>query len=109
MRTLTVGGVRVQYADERDIELVTRLIDPELSEPYSIFTYRFFLTPWPNLCHFCYVDGEPAGVVVGKVDDHKSGRRRGYIGMVVVNQPYRKMGIGACRVPASRVRWTHAA
>ncbi len=26
------------------------LIDNELSEPYSIFTYRYFLQQWPNLC-----------------------------------------------------------
>jgi N-alpha-acetyltransferase 30 len=76
------------------MKLVKQLVDPELSEPYSIFTYRLFLTPWPHLCHFCYVSDKPVGVVVCKVDDHKSGRRRGYIGMIVVIKEYRKYGIG---------------
>jgi N-alpha-acetyltransferase 30 len=76
------------------MHLVKQLVDPELSEPYSIFTYRIFLTPWPQLCHFCYVSEKPVGVVVCKVDEHKSGRRRGYIGMIVVLQDYRKYGIG---------------
>ena len=29
-----------QYTDERDLPLVMALVDAELSEPYSIFTYR---------------------------------------------------------------------
>ena len=29
-----------QYADEDDLPLIMRLVDNELSEPYSIFTYR---------------------------------------------------------------------
>jgi peptide alpha-N-acetyltransferase len=30
----------LQYADERDLPFVMALVDAELSEPYSIFTYR---------------------------------------------------------------------
>lgn len=26
------------------------LVDRDLSEPYSIFTYRYFLSGWPDLC-----------------------------------------------------------
>jgi N-alpha-acetyltransferase 30 len=33
------------------------LIDNELSEPYSIFTYRYFLSQWPELSFIAY-DGE---------------------------------------------------
>jgi peptide alpha-N-acetyltransferase len=33
-----------------DLPLVTALIDKELSEPYSIYTYRYFLNQWPQLC-----------------------------------------------------------
>lgn len=91
----------LQYKGEEDMKLVKQLVDPELSEPYSIFTYRLFLTPWPQLCHFCYVSDKPAGVVVCKVDDHKSGRKRGYIGMIVVLKEYRKYGIG----PLLLYRW----
>ena len=85
----------MQYKDEHDLLLLKRMIDKELVEPYSIFTFRMFVQPWPQLCHFCYVDGEPAGVVVCKIDDHKSGRRRGYLGMIVVEIPFRRLGLGA--------------
>jgi len=30
-----------QYADEHDLPYVMALVDAELSEPYSIFTYRY--------------------------------------------------------------------
>ena len=30
----------LQYRDERDLATVMDLVDNELSEPYSIFTYR---------------------------------------------------------------------
>ena len=36
----SVLHVGVQYRDERDLATVMDLIDNELSEPYSIFTYR---------------------------------------------------------------------
>ena len=39
-----------QYAGESDLPLVTSLVDAELSEPYSVFTYRYFLRNWPELC-----------------------------------------------------------
>ena len=30
------------------------LVDAELSEPYSIFTYRYFLRNWPQLCFLAF-------------------------------------------------------
>jgi peptide alpha-N-acetyltransferase len=29
---------------------IVKLIERDLSEPYSIFTYRYFINNWPNLC-----------------------------------------------------------
>lgn len=29
---------------------IQALIDADLSEPYSIFTYRYFINQWPHLC-----------------------------------------------------------
>jgi len=41
------------------------------------------------------VDGTPVGVVVCKIDEHR-GKRRGYLGMLVVKPEYRrKLGLGA--------------
>jgi hypothetical protein len=40
----------VHYKDESQLNEIIRLIHKDLSEPYSIYTYRYFLHNWPNLC-----------------------------------------------------------
>ena len=42
--------VHTQYAGEQELGDVMELIDNTLSEPYSIFTYRYFINTWPTLC-----------------------------------------------------------
>jgi hypothetical protein len=46
------GGVVVvtQYRDESQIPDIMALMSADLSEPYSIFTYRYFLAGWPKYC-----------------------------------------------------------
>eukprot|EP00208_Stichococcus_sp_RCC1054_P001021 CAMPEP_0206143600 /NCGR_PEP_ID=MMETSP1473-20131121/21134_1 /ASSEMBLY_ACC=CAM_ASM_001109 /TAXON_ID=1461547 /ORGANISM="Stichococcus sp, Strain RCC1054" /LENGTH=225 /DNA_ID=CAMNT_0053539077 /DNA_START=202 /DNA_END=879 /DNA_ORIENTATION=+ len=84
------------YQGEADLEHVMRLIDSELSEPYSVFTYRYFLKQWPNLCIFaCDDSGAPVATIVGKAEAHKSSQiMRGYIAMLVVDTRFRGAGIG---------------
>jgi peptide alpha-N-acetyltransferase len=60
----------VDYVDERLIDDVMKLVSLDLSEPYSIFTYRYFLHRFPDLCILA-VDSntkEVCGCVVGKID-----------------------------------------
>ena len=60
----------VDYRDESQIDDVMRLVALDLSEPYSIFTYRYFLHRFPDLCILA-VDkrsGDVCGCVVGKID-----------------------------------------
>lgn len=40
----------VQYKDETQMPLIMNLITKDLSEPYSIYTYRYFIHNWPYLC-----------------------------------------------------------
>lgn len=40
----------VSYGGEHHLPLIMSLVDHELSEPYSIFTYRYFVYLWPQLC-----------------------------------------------------------
>jgi peptide alpha-N-acetyltransferase len=37
------------YSGESDLEQLMELIQQDLSEPYSVFTYRYFLGQWPDL------------------------------------------------------------
>lgn len=88
-----------QYESELELAKVMALIDAELSEPYSIFTYRYFLSQWPFLCHVAVLEatGEYFGCIIGKMDRHKGdeGRMRGYIGMLTVVEEHRKKSVGS--------------
>lgn len=46
-----IDGVRyVCYRNEQQMKDIMRLIQKDLSEPYSIYTYRYFIHNWPKLC-----------------------------------------------------------
>lgn len=83
-----------QYRDERDLATVMDLVDNELSEPYSIFTYRYFLHNWPQLAFLAYDGDHCFGTVVCKMDVHREQMLRGYLAMLVVEKPYRSLGTG---------------
>ena len=40
----------VEYESEVQMPDIMRLIQKDLSEPYSIYTYRYFIHNWPHLC-----------------------------------------------------------
>lgn len=85
-QTLSISARIVQIRD---------LIDPGLSEPYSIFTYRYFLSSWPDLCYLALDGGRCCGAVVAKLERHRDALMRGYIAMLVVDEQTRGHGIGA--------------
>jgi peptide alpha-N-acetyltransferase len=53
-------GDRLQYVqyqgDKEEIYLpsIRQLISKDLSEPYSIYVYRYFLYQWGDLCFMVY-------------------------------------------------------
>jgi len=90
------------YAGECDIPTIMALVAPELSEPYSIFTYRYFLHNWPELTILALLDNKPVGCIVCKVDKDKEPPiegepipEHGYIGMLTVDKTLRRSGIGS--------------
>ena len=88
----------IQYRDETQMPLIMRLIQKDLSEPYSIYTYRYFIHNWPNLCFLAMADGDCVGAIVCKLDLHKKVTKRGYIAMLAVDSNYRKRRIGSTLV-----------
>lgn len=38
------------YHDESDLPEIITMIAADLSEPYSIYVYRYFIHQWPGLC-----------------------------------------------------------
>lgn len=96
----------LDYVNESNLADIQALVSKDLSEPYSIFTYRYFLQNWPNLCICAYKFSsdvssassdasarEMIGTIVCKADLEQD-VMRGYIAMLTVNKEYRKQGIG---------------
>ncbi len=44
------GVTYVEFKSELQMPDIMRLIQKDLSEPYSIYTYRYFIHNWPHLC-----------------------------------------------------------
>ncbi|CAL5193014.1 unnamed protein product [Lathyrus oleraceus] len=82
----------ISYGGEHHLPLIMNLVDEELSEPYSIFTYRYFVYLWPHLSFLAFHKGRCVGTVVCKMGEHRN-TFRGYIAMLVVIKPYRGRGI----------------
>ncbi len=95
----------VTYTDETMLPDIQRLVSKDLSEPYSIFTYRYFVHNWPEQCICGYVDvpkvdgsgtiREMIATIVSKADEVEYGIKQGYIAMLAVDKRYRNRGIGS--------------
>nr|XP_053651704.1 N-alpha-acetyltransferase 30-like isoform X2 [Cherax quadricarinatus] len=85
----------VNYENELQMSAIMRLIQKDLSEPYSIYTYRYFIHNWPKLCFLAMSSGEVVGAIVCKLDVHKKVTVRGYIAMLAVDHRFRKRKIGS--------------
>ncbi|XP_060772092.1 N-alpha-acetyltransferase 30-like isoform X2 [Neoarius graeffei] len=86
--------VYVHYESELQMPGIMRLITKDLSEPYSIYTYRYFIHNWPQLCFLAMVQEVCVGAIVCKLDMHKKLFRRGYIAMLAVDSKHRRKNIG---------------
>lgn len=85
---------RFNSTNQSQFKDISALISGNLSEPYSIYVYWYFLNNWPQ---YCYIvknnDLQIIGCIISKIDHHKSVRTRGYIGMLVIDKEYRKQGL----------------
>ena len=100
--TLATDIVYVDYTDESMLADIQALVSKDLSEPYSIFTYRYFLHNWPELCICAYTAGrgggssgrEMIGTIICKMDVEGDAYMKGYVAMLAVSTSHRKRGIG---------------
>jgi hypothetical protein len=86
------------YESEIELPNIMKLIQKDLSEPYSIYTYRYFIHNWGHLCYLALHENKCVGCIVCKLDIHRSQIRRGYIAMLAVDSDYRKLKIGTTLV-----------
>lgn len=83
--------------NQDEFKQISQLISKHLSEPYSIYVYWYFLNNWPQYCYTVKKQGSELiiGVIISKLEPHRDVRMRGYIGMLVIDPQYRKMGIAS--------------
>ncbi|KAL6707810.1 N-alpha-acetyltransferase 30 [Coniothyrium glycines] len=88
----------IQYEpakEEQFLPSIRQLISKDLSEPYSIYVYRYFLYQWGDLCYMALdpTSSSLIGVIICKLEPHRSGTFRGYIAMLAVQESHRGRGI----------------
>ncbi|KAL2142771.1 hypothetical protein VTI28DRAFT_724 [Corynascus sepedonium] len=105
--TALPGKLRyIQYQhslESRYLPAIRALISKDLSEPYSIYVYRYFLCQWGHLCFMALhpTDSSLIGVVICKLEMHSSHSPptlRGYIAMLAVSAEYRGQGVATALV-----------
>jgi len=82
------------YESEVQMPAIMSLMKTALSEPYSIYTYRYFIHNWPHLCVLARAGHRVVGAIVCKEEIHHYNIRRGYIAMLAVADDFRKRKIG---------------
>jgi len=45
------------FKSEQDLQIIISMIEKELSEPYPIYTYRYFVQKWPHLTYLARFKG----------------------------------------------------
>lgn len=82
------------FENEQELKEIIELIEQDLSEPYSIYTFRYFVYSFPSLTIMIHCDKQLVGAVIGRVDE-RAERKRGYIAMLAVKKEYRKKNLGS--------------
>lgn len=97
---MTMTGVKFRTLNLDDIEgdmaMVHQLVSIDLTEPYTIAIYIYFLKNWPELAIFAYANNnseDVIGVIVGSLKSHQEKKVRGYIAMLAVQKQWRGKGI----------------
>ena len=95
MAEISADITYVDYTNESQLSVVKKIMETYLSEPYPVYTYRYFLETWPKLCILAMKGTQCIGCIVSKVSPQKrTGMLKGYIAMLAVEQEYRRLGIG---------------
>ncbi|KAF8866328.1 acyl-CoA N-acyltransferase [Acephala macrosclerotiorum] len=96
--------IQYEHALEKQyLPAIRALISKDLSEPYSIYVYRYFLYQWGDLCFMALHPTNPLliGIIICKLETHQSHSPptlRGYIAMLATSSSYRNRGIATTLV-----------
>jgi peptide alpha-N-acetyltransferase len=83
------------YPGEQLLPAIIKLMEQELSEPYPIFTYRYFVNRCPECNIMAYAkDKQFIGAIIGECSHKKGGKLKSYIAMIAVEKEFRGKKIG---------------
>ena len=83
------------YRDETQLSDIMALIAQDLSEPYSIVTFRRVVHGWPHFTLLAHAGPRLVGVVICKSELRpRTQRVRGYVAMLAVEKDCRRGGLG---------------
>jgi peptide alpha-N-acetyltransferase len=80
------------FRSEDELNWITTTLRAELAEPYSVFTYYYFIKTWPDLTVMAYLGTTLIGCIIGSLDTVNP--RKAYIAMLVVLAEYRRHKVG---------------
>ncbi|CAJ1008488.1 putative Acetyltransferase (GNAT) family [Leishmania naiffi] len=92
---------------DEEMSFIVNLFTAELTEPYSSFTYQYFVFGWPDLCITAFgvesetkpddtVVGDKVGAIVSRVTRKGAGMPlRGYVAMFAVVPSFRGYRLGS--------------
>ena len=84
------------YSGETMMPHIQQLCAANLSEPYSVFTFRYFVNNWSDLTYLVYTKEKDkcVGLIVCRLRMNRSTMRNtGYIAMLVVDKSMRRRGL----------------
>ena len=58
----------VTFSSESELDWITKVLRAELAEPYSVYTYYYFIKTWPDLTIMAYLGNDLIGCIIGSVD-----------------------------------------
>ena len=82
------------YRDDRDLHDIRELFASEFSEPYQVWTYRFFAEQYPSLTFFATHEDKIVACCMCMLQSEYKQRVQGYIGMICVEDQWKRSKIG---------------
>ncbi|CAL5983410.1 N-alpha-acetyltransferase_30 [Hexamita inflata] len=82
------------FRNDRDLHAIRELFASQFSEPYQVWTYRFFAEQYPDLTFFAEKEGQIIGCCMCMLQNEHKNRIQGYIGMICVEDQYKRLKIG---------------
>lgn len=89
------NGIKFRpFRDDADLHAIRKMFAKQFSEPYQVWTYRYFAEQYPDLTFFAEKDGAIVGCCMCMMQPEHKSVHQGYIGMICVDDDIKRLGLG---------------